>query len=132
MFNTGYPAFSKSLTMGSYSSVPIRVAATLFPSTIKVGDAMLMTLTFCFLNTSSIVSIVPGLSSRAMVRRTPQHAFCQGVLLGCFASFPFAFCSCLLIFCFRTLSLSFLPLSPTAYLLFRLSLIFSPRFSTCV
>ena len=60
------------------------------------------------------------------VRRTPQHAFCQGVLLGCFAIFPFDFCSCLFIFCFRPLSLSFLPLSPIASLLFPLSLIFSP------
>ena len=66
------------------------------------------------------------------VRRTPQHAFCQGVLLGCFASFPFSFCSCLLIFCFRPLSLSFLPLSPIAYLLFPLSPIFSPRGCRCV
>ena len=52
------------------------------------------------------------------VRRTPHRAFCQGVLLGCFASFPFAFCSCLVIFCFRPLFLSFLPLSPISYLLF--------------
>ena len=66
------------------------------------------------------------------VRRTPQHAFCQGVLLGCFPSFSFAFCSCLFIFCFRPLSLSFLPLSPIACLLFPLFLIFSPRFSGCV
>jgi len=66
------------------------------------------------------------------VRRTPHHAFCQGVLLGCFASFPFAFCSCLFIFCFRPLSLSFLPLSPIAYLFFPLSLIFSPRGRRCV
>ena len=66
------------------------------------------------------------------VRRTPHHAFYQGVLLGCFASFPFAFCSCLFIFCFRPLSLSFLPLSPIAYLLFPLSLIFSPRGCRCL
>ena len=66
------------------------------------------------------------------VRRTPHHTFYQGVLLGCFASFPFAFCSCLFIFCFRPLSLSFLPLSPIAYLLSPLALIFSPRGSRCV
>ena len=66
------------------------------------------------------------------VRRTPYYASCQGVLLGCFASFFFAFCSCLLIFCFRPLSLSFLPLSPIAYLLFPLFLIFSPRGRRCV
>ena len=53
-------------------------------------------------------------------------------LLGCFATFPFAFCSCLFIFCFRPLSLSFLPLSPIAYLLFPLSLIFSPRGCGCL
>ena len=53
------------------------------------------------------------------VRRTSHHAFCQGVLFGRFSSFLFAFCSCLLIFCFRPLSLSFLPLSPIAYLLSR-------------
>jgi hypothetical protein len=52
------------------------------------------------------------------VRRTPHRGSCQGVLFGCFASFPFSFCSCLLIFCFRPLSLSFLPLSPIAYPLF--------------
>ena len=61
------------------------------------------------------------------VRRTPRHAFCQGVFLCCFSSSLFAFCSCLFIFCFRPLSLSFLPLSPIAHLLFPLSLIFSPR-----
>jgi hypothetical protein len=55
------------------------------------------------------------------VRRTPHHAFYQGVLLGCFANFSFVFCSCLFIFCFRPFSLSFLPLSPIAYLLFPLS-----------
>jgi hypothetical protein len=38
----------------------------------------------------------------------------------------------LFIFCFRPLSLSFLPLSPIAYLLFPLALIFSPRGSRCV
>ena len=45
------------------------------------------------------------------MRRTPHHAFCQGVLLACFSSFLFALWSCLLIFCFRLFSLSFLPLS---------------------
>ena len=66
------------------------------------------------------------------VWRTLHHAFCQGVLLGCFAIFSFAFCSCLFIFCFRPLSLSFLPLSPIAYLFFPLSFIFSPRGCRCV
>jgi hypothetical protein len=61
------------------------------------------------------------------VRRTPQHAFCQGVLFGCFANFSFAFCSCLFIFCLRPLSLSFLPLSPIAYLLFPCSLCLKSR-----
>ena len=60
------------------------------------------------------------------LRRTPLHTFYQGVLLGCFARFSFDFCSSLFIFCFRPLSLSFLPLSPIAYLLFLLVLIFSP------
>src|SRR4030042_1818433 len=50
----------------------------------------------------------------------------------CFAIFSFDFCSCLFIFCFRPLSLSFLPLSPIAYLLFLLALIFSPRGCRCV
>src|SRR3972149_6019289 len=50
----------------------------------------------------------------------------------CFAIFSFAFCSCLFIFCFRPLSLSFLPLSPIVYLLFPLSLIFSPRGCRCL
>jgi hypothetical protein len=36
------------------------------------------------------------------------------------------------ILCFRPLFLSFLPLSPIAYLLFPLSLIFSPRGCRCV
>jgi len=66
------------------------------------------------------------------VRRTPHHALYQGVLLGCLNSFSFAFCSCLFIFCFRPLSLSFLPLSPIAYLLFLLALIFSLRGCGCV
>ena len=52
------------------------------------------------------------------MRRTPHHAFCQKVLFGCFANLSFAFCSCLFTFCLRPLSLSFLPLSPIAYLLF--------------
>ena len=66
------------------------------------------------------------------VKRTPQHAFCQAVLLGCFTIFSFAFCSCLFIFCFRPLSLTFLPLSPMAYLFFRLSLSFSARGCRCI
>jgi len=61
------------------------------------------------------------------VRRTPHHAFCQEVLFGCFANFPFAFWSCLFIFCFRPLSLSFLPLSPIACLLFRCFLCLKSR-----
>jgi len=61
------------------------------------------------------------------VKRIPHHAFCQVILLGCFAIFLFAFCSCLLIFCFRPLSLSFLPLSPIAYLLFPCSLCLKSR-----
>ena len=63
------------------------------------------------------------------VRRTPHHAFYQGVLLGCFASFPFAYCSCLFIVCFRPLSLSFLPWSPIAYLLSPLALIYLKAFA---
>ncbi len=70
--------------------------------------------------------------SKVYTRALCFHAFCQGVLFGCFSSFLLAFCSCLLIFCFRPLSLSFLPLSPIAYLLFLLSLIFSPRGHRCV
>lgn len=51
------------------------------------------------------------------VRRTPDHTFCQEVLLGSFSRFFLASCSCFFTFCFRLLSLSFLPLSPIAYLL---------------
>jgi len=71
MDRTEKPAFSKSLTIGSNSSVPMRMAATLFPSTMKEGRTMLMTFTLCFLNTSRAPSNAPGLSSRAMVKRVP-------------------------------------------------------------
>src|SRR5262245_46515221 len=54
--------------------------------------------------------------------RTPlTHGFYAGVLVGSFSRFFFAVCSCFFIFCFRALSLSFLPLSPIAYLLLPLS-----------
>src|SRR5262245_61443593 len=61
------------------------------------------------------------LSSRRRSRRTPlAHGFYAGVFVGSFSRFFFAVCSCFFIFCFRALSLSFLPLSPIAYLLFPL------------
>ena len=53
--------------------------------------------------------------------RTPlAHGSYAGVFVGSFSRFFFAVCSCFFIFCFRALSLSFLPLSPIAYLLFPL------------
>jgi hypothetical protein len=86
--------------------------------------------------TKAVLSAIAGPSRdttmlTVRVKQTPHHAFCQGVLLGCFCNFPFAFCSCLFIFCFRPLSLSFLPLSPIAYLLFPFFLIFPPRGRRC-
>lgn len=61
------------------------------------------------------------------VRRTPTHALCHGVGLCCFSSFPLAFFCCFAVLCFWPLSLSFLPLSPIARLLFLLSLFPSLR-----
>src|SRR5262249_21034960 len=51
---------------------------------------------------------------------TSRPWFYAGVFVGSFSRFFFAVCSCFFIFCFRALSLSFLPLSPIAYLLFPL------------
>lgn len=55
----------------------------------------------------------------------------QGVVLFCLSCFFFAFCSFFLIFWFRLFSLSFLPLSPISYLLFKLSLILSTQARYC-
>jgi hypothetical protein len=52
---------------------------------------------------------------------TSSCVYYQGVFFGCFSRFLFTSWSCLIFFCFRTLSLSFLPLSPIVFLLFRLS-----------
>src|SRR5678815_3388984 len=50
------------------------------------------------------------------------HGFYAGIFAGSFSRLVFTVCACFFIFCFRALSLSFLPLSPIAYLLFHLSL----------
>jgi hypothetical protein len=73
----------------------------------------------CELNYSTpsvTVSSIAGLWNVTYVQ-----GFYAGIFVGSFSRLVFTVCACFFIFCFRALSLSFLPLSPIACLLFPLS-----------
>jgi hypothetical protein len=73
----------------------------------------------CELNYSTpnvTVSSIAGLWNA-----TNARGFYVGIFVGSFSGLVFVVCACFFIFCFRALSLSFLPLSPIACLLFTLS-----------
>ena len=61
--------------------------------------------------------LLAGEGARSSAGPLSSRSF-YGVFLCCFSNFLFAFWSCLVSFCFFPLSLSFLPLSPIALLLF--------------
>lgn len=78
------------------------------------------------------IVMAPIFHAGKSIVRSPHRDFYQAFLLGCLASLSFDFCFCFWALCFWPFSLSFLPpLSPIAYLLFPLSLVFPPRGCRC-